>query len=129
MMPKNPFLAGYLTFCTSCNDANVDKTLLDTIPTNNIEKFKNCTKPINIKLYLKLSAINNFPDAEIFEISNDLLKRHDARLKNISNWELVNQVYHVILFYIEFFQFKFYFLKNLDPSANSYTNIVLHSKI
>ncbi len=80
-------------------------------------------------MYLKLSAINNFPDAEIFEISNDLLKRHDARLKNIPNWELVNQVYHVVLFYIEFFQFKFYFLKNLDPSANSYTNIVLHSKI
>ena len=40
----------------------------------------------------KLSAISTFPDDEIFEISDDLLKRHETRLRNSPGWELVNQV-------------------------------------
>ena len=47
---------------------------------------------MNVFLKKKLDAISTFPDDEIFDISNDLLKRHEARLKNMPSWELVNQV-------------------------------------
>lgn len=44
----------------------------------------------------KLSPISSFPDDEIFEFSNDLLKRHEARLRNLPEWEVVNQTHQLI---------------------------------
>jgi hypothetical protein len=40
----------------------------------------------------QLRPISHFPDHEIYNTSNNLLTRHEAKVKNSPNWELISQV-------------------------------------
>lgn len=95
------------------------------VPLKNI--LKNKGNLIVDQTSKKLSAITTFPDDEVFDISDDLLKRHETRLKNSINWELVNQTHQLIVIPISKFTAK-YKQKTIDFYIFTDTNDIYLNK-